>query len=151
MNPVSDLVRAPESDRKRIWRSLLKSITIGVVAICFLTSSGAVATPQNSPAPDNTKANQRDRSKPTADQGGNSAVDRDIMRRIRKSVLDDKSLSSYAHNAKIIAHDGKVTLKGPVRSETEKQTVGQKATEVAGAGNVTNELTIAPAKSKQRD
>lgn len=67
-----------------------------------------------------------------------------MMQSIRKSVMDDKSLSTYAHNVKIIAHGGKVTLKGPVRSEEEKRNVEQKATEVAGAGNVTSEITIRP-------
>jgi osmotically-inducible protein OsmY len=64
------------------------------------------------------------------------------MQRIRKALVDDSSLSTYAHNAKIISQGGKVTLKGPVRSEQEKQAIEQKATEVAGAGNVTNDLTV---------
>ena len=68
------------------------------------------------------------------------------MQRVRKSIVDDKSLSTYAHNVKIIAQDGKVTLKGPVRSESERQAIEQKATEVAGVGNVKNELTIATTK-----
>jgi len=104
---------------------------------------------QTPPAPDNTKANERDRTKTakTADQAKNSASDRDLMQKIRKSIMDDKDLSTYAHNVKIIAVDGKVTLKGPVRSEEEKKTVEQKATDVAGAGNVTNEITIKAKKT----
>src|SRR5215467_9409594 len=109
-----------------------------------VTMAGALSIPPiqlqaqdtgKAPAPDNTKTNQRDRSKaePTADQAKNNASDRDTMQKIRKSVMDDKSLSSYAHNVKIISQDGKVTLKGPVRSEQEKQTIAQKATEIAGA------------------
>ena len=66
--------------------------------------------------------------------------------------MDDKTLSTYAHNVKVIAQDGQVTLKGPVRTEDEKKTVEAKATEVAGAGHVTNQISIAPAKdSKQRN
>lgn len=68
------------------------------------------------------------------------------MQKIRKSVMDDKSLSTYAHNVKIISQDGKVTLKGPVRTEEEKHTIAQKANEIAGAGNVTDEMTVKPAK-----
>ena len=68
------------------------------------------------------------------------------MQKIRKSLMDDKTLSTYAHNVKVIAEHGKVTLKGPVRSAEEKQSIEQKATDVAGAGNVTNELSIKPAK-----
>ena len=107
---------------------------------------------QNPPAPDNTKTNQKDRSaaEKTADQAKNSTTDRDNMQKIRKSIMADKSLSSYAHNVKIISEGGKVTLKGPVRTDEEKQTVETKATEVAGAGNVVNEITVAPAKSKTK-
>ena len=104
---------------------------------------------QTPPAQDNTKVNERDRAKTakTADQAKNATSDRDLMQKIRKSIMDDKDLSTYAHNVKIIAVDGKVTLKGPVRSEEEKKTVEQKATEVAGAGNVTNEITIKAKKT----
>jgi len=110
--------------------------------------AGVPAHAQKAPAADNTKVNQRDREKsePTADQAKNNASDRDVMQKIRKSVMDDKSLSTYAHNVKIIVQDGKVTLKGPVRSEDEKKSVEAKASEVAGAANVTNDITIKPAK-----
>jgi osmotically-inducible protein OsmY len=74
-------------------------------------------------------------------------TDRDLSKRVRQSLMSDKSLSTYAHNIKIVARDGKVTLKGPVRSEEEKSAIEAKATEVAGAGNVTNELELAPPKS----
>ena len=62
-------------------------------------------------APDNTKVNERDRSKsqPTADQAKNTLSDRDIMQNIRKAVVADKSLSTYGHNVKIISTHGKVT------------------------------------------
>ena len=62
--------------------------------------------------------------------------------------MKDKALSTYAHNVKVIAQDGQVTLKGPVRSDDEKRAVEAKATEVAGAGHVTNEMSVAPAHSK---
>ena len=56
--------------------------------------------------------------------------------------MNDKSLSTYAHNVKIITQEGQVTLKGPVRSENEKQTIATKATQVAGANKVTNDLNV---------
>ena len=101
-----------------------------------------------SPAVDNTKMNQRDQSKsePTADQQKETRTDRDITQQIRQSIMKDKSLSTYGHNVKIITQDGQVTLKGPVRSESEKQTIETKATEVAGANKVTNDLNV---KSQQ--
>jgi osmotically-inducible protein OsmY len=134
---------------------LLVKNALGTVAFCSLLSlAGQIPgiAQENPPATDNTKMNKRDRSKaePTADQGKNNAADRDTMKKIRKSLMDDKSLSSYAHNVKVIAQNGKVTLKGPVRSEEEKQTVEQKATEVAGSGNVTNQLTVKAARAKTK-
>ena len=103
-------------------------------------------------APDNTKTNQQDRAKgaATADQQKENASDREITQKIRQSVMDDKSLSTYAHNVKVIAQDGQVTLKGPVRSENEKKTVEAKAVEVAGAGRVTNQISIAPSKDSKK-
>jgi len=107
-----------------------------------------LAAQDKPPAPDNTKVNQRDRSKtaPTADQAKNKSSDLEIMQKIRKAVMDEKSLSTYAHNVKIISQHGKVTLKGPVRSEEEKNTIEKIATDVAGAGNVTDQITVKPAK-----
>ena len=118
-------------------------------ALCI--QSGYLRAQDTKPT-DNTKTNTRDRSKtePTADQAKNNTSDRDTMLKIRKSVMDDKDLSTYAHNVKIIAQNGKVTLKGSVRSEEEKKTVEQKAIEVAGNGNVTDKLTVKPAKTKSK-
>ena len=109
----------------------------------------AALSAQQNPPPDNTRVNQRDRSagEPTADQGKNNLSDRDIMQKIRRSVMDDKSLSTYAHNVKIISQNGRVTLKGPVRSQNEKQAVERKAREVAGEGNVDNQLSVKPKKT----
>ena len=50
----------------------------------------------------------------------------------------------------MITKDGHVTVKGPVRSEDEKKTVEAKAIEVAGASNVTNQISVTPAKSKAK-
>ena len=101
-------------------------------------------------APDNTKVNTRDREKGavTADQQKENATDRDTAKRIRQSVVKDKSLSTYAHNVKIVVQGGQVTLKGPVRSEEEKQSIEAKAKEVAGTGRVTNQIEVTPAATK---
>jgi hyperosmotically inducible periplasmic protein len=72
--------------------------------------------------PDNSKTNQRDhhKSSSTADQQKMSPAEGEITKKIRMALHHDKSLSTYAHNNKIISQDGRVTLKGPVRSEDEK-------------------------------
>jgi len=102
---------------------------------------------QQSPAPaDNTTVNQRDRNpnEPTADLQKNNPSDRDITQQIRRAIMKDKSLSSYAHNVKIITQNGQVTLKGPVRSDEEKRAIEAKATEIVGENKVTSELDIKP-------
>ena len=94
-------------------------------------------------APDNSARNKDHNSTPTADQQSANKSDTDITRDIRQAIVADKSLSTYAHNVKIITQNGAVTLKGPVNSDEEKQTVASKAAQVVGGpGKVTNELTV---------
>ena len=95
-------------------------------------------------APDNTKVNKTDQL--NADKQKNGKQDLAITRDIRRAIVADKSLSTYAHNVKVITANGEVTLKGPVRSEDERKAIEAKAVEVAGQGRVANELTIAPPK-----
>jgi hyperosmotically inducible protein len=97
--------------------------------------------------PDNSAVNKRDQNpdEATADQQKMNATDRDITAKIRKSVMADKALSTYAHNIKIISQDGTVTLKGPVRSDDEVKSIVAKATEVTGSGEkVINQLSVQP-------
>jgi hyperosmotically inducible protein len=122
-------------------------VTFG--ATLFLGASllaGAVPQSGQQPAPDNTKNNQGDASTDamTADQQKMNPADRNTSKQIRKAIMQDQSLSTYAHNIKIITRDGKVTLKGPVRSEEDRANIEAKAVAVAGADNVTNKLEIAP-------
>lgn len=118
-------------------------------AMLFLSASLVAGTVQQDqqPAPDNSKTNQGDGSKGavTAEQQKMDPTDRNITKQIRSAIYKDKSLSTYAHNIKVITQDGKVTLKGPVRSEDEKAGIEAKAAAVVGAENVTNQLEVAPA------
>jgi len=101
---------------------------------------------QNAPKPDNTTVNKGDREPGavTADQSKNNKSDVKLAADIRKAIRNDKSLSTYAHNVKVIAQNGQVTLKGPVRSEDEKQTVLSEAKAAAGGSSVSDEMTVAP-------
>ncbi len=82
-------------------------------------------------------------SGPTADQQKNDKSDREITRKIRKSLMQDNALSTNAHNVKIITQDGMVTLRGVVNSENEKKVVESKAADVAGGiAKVDDELTV---------
>jgi len=112
-------------------------------AMCVMSYGQTPSTTQ----PDNTKVNQRDRSsaEPTADQQKMNKSDQNLSAAIRKSIVADKGLSTYAHNIKVIAQNGDVTLKGPVKSDDEKKSVLSKAAEVTGsAQRVHDEITVAP-------
>lgn len=135
----------------------LRAVTVKGSVLLLLTATVVpftLAFPSQNPdgggsasqTPDNAAANRPGNSPDAtrADQQGLTANDREITRKIRKAVVADKSLSSYAHNVKIISRNGVVTLKGPVRSDEEKKAVESAATQIAGAANVKNELTVKP-------
>jgi hyperosmotically inducible protein len=127
----------------------MKKFTIKALLaqLVLLTSLGALWAQQDTQdqSADNTKVNQPDRNKaePTADQQKDNATDRQLAQQIRKALVKDKSLSTYAHNVKVIAQNGMVTLKGPVKSEEEKQAVEAKAGQIAGSDKVTSEIQVA--------
>ncbi len=98
---------------------------------------------------DNSKSNKVDPSNAqmTPEQQKNDSSDLSLTQRIRKNVIADKTLSTYAHNIKIVAVDGSVTLNGVVRTEEDKTKVSAIAAEVAGKEHVVNKLKVAPPKS----
>ena len=98
---------------------------------------------------DNTKSNKVDpsNSRMTADDQKNDAGDLALSQQIRKNIMADKTLSTYAHNIKIVAAGGKVTLNGVVRTAEEKSRVAAIAAQVAGRDRVVDEMKVAPSKS----
>ena len=121
--------------------ALLTILLCGIAGTASYAQDAAVSPVQ----PDNTKVNMRDRdaSEATADQQKEDTADLDMAKEIRHSIMADKSLSSYAHNIKIIIQDGDVTLKGPVMSAHEKHVVINKAVAVAGnADKITDQISI---------
>jgi osmotically-inducible protein OsmY len=115
-----------------------------VLSGAFLLGGSLVAAQDQNAAPDNTRVNKEDRdsSRPTADQAKNNMSDRELEKNIRRDVVKDKSLSSYGHNVKVISQHGEVTLRGPVHSEDEKRAIEEHARRYAGDGHVHNELTV---------
>jgi osmotically-inducible protein OsmY len=104
-------------------------------------------------APDNTGRNARDREEGALTSGdqSNTPADRELTQKIRRAVVADNSLSMTAHNVKIITVNGQVTLRGPVKSEQEKQAIERKAVEIAGAGKVQNQLEVAHERVEPTD
>jgi hyperosmotically inducible periplasmic protein len=124
---------------KHFSKMVLSMIVLGFL----LTVASPRLRAQDSPQPDNSKMNDQNRN-PTADQQKENRPDREITRDIRRSLAQDTSLSTYAHNVKIITQNGMVTLRGPVRSEDEKNAIEAKATEIAGKDKVTSQLEVKP-------
>jgi hyperosmotically inducible periplasmic protein len=112
-------------------------LTTAFCAASVMVAAPGTAQAPDSHQPDNTAVNQRDRDagQPTADQQKNDRSDRELTKEIRRSIMADKSLSTYAHNIKIISRNGTVTLRGPVRSEAEKRAVIAKAVGVVGSSD----------------
>ena len=125
---------------------LLPRMAAQTLVLAGLSGLWTTGTFAQQPAPDNTKMNQADRSndQPTADQQKDNPSDRELTQHVRQAIMEDKSLSTYAHNVKIISQNGIVTLKGPVRSDDERRAIEAKANEVAGKDKVVNELTVVP-------
>jgi osmotically-inducible protein OsmY len=125
------------------------AITIGLV----MSLAGGVAVAQTTPSPppgkatpiaDNTVMNGRDQANTadTAQSQSNAKADRELLAAVRRSVVKDKSLSTTAHNVKILASNGVVTLRGPVKSDAEKAQIETLARQVAGVTSVQNNLDI---------
>ena len=102
------------------------------------------ATASDATEADNTKRNSSEQNKntDTAEKQSNSKDDLALTQKVRQAVMKDGSLSMNAKNVKIIAQDGKITLKGPVDSQQEKDTIGAAAGEIAGKDKVDNQLEV---------
>lgn len=128
--------------------TFLRFTTVASAAIALSCLPGALSmapqafaqTGTAQTAPDNSNQN-KDHAE-TADNQANTKSDRLTTQKIRKAIMADKGLSTYAHNVKIITVDGAVTLKGPVQSEEEKQKVASEAASVVSADKITNDLTV---------
>jgi hyperosmotically inducible periplasmic protein len=70
------------------------------------------------------------------------ATDSEMMRKIRNSLLQDKTTSSYARHVRIISHAGSVRLEGKLPSAAARHAVEEKAIGVAGTANLTNNIEI---------
>jgi osmotically-inducible protein OsmY len=125
----------------KIYRSITLVVALASPLIAFSFSDlSAVAEPSYQSASDNSRQNQQQQT--TADNQSNSNSDRHTTAQIRRAIIGDKGLSTYAHKVKIVTANGQVTLKGPVSSEEEKQKVASDAASVVSADKVTNELTV---------
>jgi hyperosmotically inducible protein len=129
----------------------LTLLSLFATALFVCSSHGQQPTPtpgdstaSDSAQADNTKRNSAEQNKntDTAEKQSNSKDDLALAQKIRQAVEKEGSLSMNAKNVKIIVRDGQVTLRGPVDSEQEKVTIGDKASDIAGKDKVDNQLEV---------
>ena len=135
------------------------AVTLGLMGALFVGCSesnraGSSGTPASTQPSGNKAASSEDATNteryardgdgahPTADDQSENKQDIDIAAKVRRAVVSDNSLSTNAHNVKIITNEGQVTLRGPVDSEAEKEAIVAKAKEVAGDDRVVDELEL---------
>ena len=135
-------------------RHLAKLVGLSIVVTCTnafavdkatdLKGNQAVVQGQVSPSADNSSMNVRDKAgaTQTPQKQPNAAGDRKLLAAVRRTVVKDKTLSTSAHNVKIVVADGVVTLRGPVKSDEEKAEVESLAKQVEGVSSVKNQLDV---------
>jgi len=135
--------------RKPIMKKLLLPFFASLLVLCSSQAQHPTPTPSDPAASDsadadNTKRNSSEENKntDTAEKQSNSKDDLALTQKIRQAVMKDGSLSMNAKNVKIIAQGGKITLKGPVDNQQEKDVIGSKAGEIAGQDKVDNQLEV---------
>ena len=124
----------------------MKKLALTLVLSSALLALGNVTMAQDSKpvASDNSAVNVRDRdpNAMTAGEQSTAKSDVELTREIRQAVVKDDSLSMLAHNVKIVAANGAVTLRGPVNTEQEKVAIASKAQAIAGSNKVDNQLEV---------
>jgi osmotically-inducible protein OsmY len=146
---ISDFRKA---NMKQVSKRMLAAVLVTAFGSSWAIAQVAPATTaaqsapqgQATPVADNTKMNSRDKGEPseTPQKQSNAKSDRELLASVRRTIVKDKSLSMTAHNIKILAEGGVVTLRGPVQSDDEKRKVEALAKSVAGVTSVDNKVDI---------
>jgi hypothetical protein len=96
------------------------------------------------PASGNGVLDQRDRDHQalTPLDQSNEPADLEITRSIRRALVADNSLSTEAKNVKVVTVKGAVTLRGLVKTSSEKRGVRADARKAAPHARIRNELEV---------
>ena len=121
---------------------LMKRTSLILACLCAVSLAAIAADDKTKP--DNTATNERDRSGETQTSGdqSNSSADLKITQAIRQALVKDGELSMTAKNIKIIADNGQVTLRGPVKNAQEKAKIDQLARSAAGGAKIVDQLDV---------
>jgi hyperosmotically inducible protein len=117
------------------------AMTCALFCASFMGFAQSSSTQDTTTKPDNSAQNKDQNQGKTADNQPDAKSDRSTTAAVRRAIVADKDLSTYAHNIKIITTNGTVTLKGPVKSEEEKQKVLKDA-QNAVSQTVVDEITV---------
>ena len=114
------------------------------LAACSNSDTKRAAQTPPAEAAENTHRNAADTSATamTPMDQGQDALDLGITQAIRQIVVGDNTLSTNAHNIKIITLGGTVTLRGPVDSQAELNHLKTVAQGVAGVNSVDTQLEV---------
>ena len=127
-----------------------KTVPMDSRSTAMPSTPGAMAGESPTTAPNNSGINTRDRAADalTAGMAGQTKPDVVLAADIRKRIVATE-MSVDAKNVKVVVLGGKVTLRGPVKSQEEKDTIAKIAVDVGGEANVDNqlEITAAPANN----
>jgi osmotically-inducible protein OsmY len=109
------------------------------------TSSSAEST---QPSSSNESSTQPSSTSTSPDQSSTqsststSPSEQGMTDKVRSTLKSDQTLSPISSNVTVQDQNGKVALNGTVKSEAEKQQVVSKAEEIAGSGNVIDNLQV---------
>ncbi len=125
------------------------------VGISVVLAAGLSFAPRRSSSKDlqeqsdNTELNKGGASKEAtmAVSEKTNRTGRAPSQKIHAEIMKDKSLTTNAHNIKVISQNRKATLKGSVRTSDKKAAVEDKAAAAAGERTVTSEIANVPPKS----
>lgn len=128
----------------RTWLLLPLALSCAAAFADEQATTDHSTTTTMSAQPDNSRVNARDKAGVTAtpEKQTNASADRHLLADVRKTVVNDKSLSTAAHNVKIVVAGGIVTLRGPVKTSEEKAKVEALAKQVSGVSAVDNQIEV---------
>ena len=92
--------------------------------------------------PDNTKHNKIENKSSTAQDQGNDKADLQLSATLRRKIMHKKGLSTDAQNIQIIAENGCLVLRGPVKTEAEKKIIDGLAKQCCNTVSYKNELEV---------
>jgi len=129
------------------------NLVLASASVCLATAlalspvmaqQSASSSPATGASVNDTGINQRDRNGQavTPFDQPNDKTDIRLAAAVRRKIVKDKALSTSAHNIKLVAANGVVTLRGPVKNDDEKATVETLVKGVSGVTQVNNQLDV---------